>query len=180
MLLFCAFCLAAPSPAQADVYKWVDERGVVNYGDRPPQRVKGARVLDLDAGSLSVVPGIPKEELERLRERDMQRRLQQLELEVEALRGREAAGADSYPAPAEADVDDDFFYGYPVYGYRPKWRRHPGIGAVHRPKPPIAEPRRRGPRQLRSGLAPPPGGLAPLPSGLEPLQWPGSRIQWKR
>lgn len=181
MLLFCALVFAAPSRAHGEVYKWVDERGVVNYGDKPPQRVKGARALDLDAGSLSVVPGIPKDELERLRERDMQTRVRQLELEVEELRARQAgrAAADAEPAGPYA-YDDGYYYGYPVYGYRAGWRRYPGSGSMHPPKPPIARPRSSGPAQLHSGLAPPPRGLAPLQSGLEPLSWPAPRMSWKR
>ena len=32
-------------PAAADTYKWVDERGVVNYSNSPPAGVKSARPL---------------------------------------------------------------------------------------------------------------------------------------
>ena len=89
--LLLALCLFSPTVGHADVYKWVDEHSVVNYGDRPPPSVKGARPLSSTAGSPSVVPGIPKEELARLREDDAHLRLQQLEREVQELRAQEAA-----------------------------------------------------------------------------------------
>ena len=38
-ILTCALCAAAPT-AYAQLYKWVDESGVVNYGDWPPAGVK--------------------------------------------------------------------------------------------------------------------------------------------
>ncbi len=34
-LLVCGFALAAPAAAQ-QVYKWVDDRGVTHYGEKPP------------------------------------------------------------------------------------------------------------------------------------------------
>ena len=88
-----AVCPLAGSagPACADVFKWVDERGVVNYGDRPPQHIKGSRPRELDVDGATVLPGFPKEELQLLRERGAQRRLRQLEAEVEELRARDAA-----------------------------------------------------------------------------------------
>jgi hypothetical protein len=181
ILLFSALCLAASPRVNADVYNWVDERGVVNYGDKPPQSVKGARPLASEAGSLSVVPGIPREELERLRERDVQRRLRRLELEIDELRAREAGRAAAVAELPEPEFYDSGVYGYPVYGgFRRKWHRHPGFGWIHRPQPPMAKPWRSGPAQLQSGLAPLPSGLAPPPSGLEPLQWSAPRIHWKR
>jgi hypothetical protein len=36
--------LAAAVPAAAQTYKWVDERGVVNYGTKPPRGVQAERV----------------------------------------------------------------------------------------------------------------------------------------
>lgn len=38
--------MAAVQPALAQVYKWVDERGVTHYGERPPQGVKASEVPD--------------------------------------------------------------------------------------------------------------------------------------
>src|ERR1700674_5131450 len=36
--------LALAAPALAQVYKWVDERGVTHYGERPPQGSKASEV----------------------------------------------------------------------------------------------------------------------------------------
>jgi len=36
--------LALAAPALAQVYKWVDERGVTHYGERPPQGGKASEV----------------------------------------------------------------------------------------------------------------------------------------
>jgi Domain of unknown function (DUF4124) len=123
------------TPALAQVYKWVDEGGRVSYGDKPPHRSKAARPLDEGSGLVSVVPGIPKEELERLRERSEQQRLQQLEREVDELRAREQARANAAPEIVYTEVY------VPAYGYRWPSRRftaagHPG----HRPYPPIDKP----------------------------------------
>jgi hypothetical protein len=37
---------AALAPASAQVFKWVDERGVTHYGERPPQGGKATEVPD--------------------------------------------------------------------------------------------------------------------------------------
>ena len=37
---------AATAPVFAQVYKWVDERGVTHYGERPPQGGKASEVPD--------------------------------------------------------------------------------------------------------------------------------------
>jgi hypothetical protein len=43
-LLHFLFFVAAAVPAFAQVYKWVDERGVTHYGERPPQGSKASEV----------------------------------------------------------------------------------------------------------------------------------------
>ncbi len=43
LLHFLAFMIVA-APAFAQVYKWVDERGVTHYGERPPQGGKASEV----------------------------------------------------------------------------------------------------------------------------------------
>lgn len=45
-LLHFLIAVAAIQPALAQVYKWVDERGVTHYGERPPQGVKAREVPD--------------------------------------------------------------------------------------------------------------------------------------
>ena len=71
-LLFAAVVAVAPMPALAQLYKWVDADGTINYGDAPPKGAKDVRVLGKDAGNLTVVPGIPAEQRDRLREREEQ------------------------------------------------------------------------------------------------------------
>jgi len=43
-LLLCAAIAMAAAPAQADVYKWQDEKGRTIYGDTPPPGVKSSPV----------------------------------------------------------------------------------------------------------------------------------------
>jgi len=43
-LLHFLFFVATALPAFAQVYKWVDERGVTHYGERPPQGSKASEV----------------------------------------------------------------------------------------------------------------------------------------
>jgi Domain of unknown function (DUF4124) len=132
------------TPALAQVYKWVDEHGMVNYGDKPPLRSKAAHALDEGAGSLSVVPGIPKDELDRLRRQDDRQRLQRLEREVEELRAQAHARVNDVPQTVYVESYVPA-YGYPVYGYpgyghgpqRSHGVRKPGL----RPQHPIVEPR---------------------------------------
>jgi hypothetical protein len=138
ILLLSTLLVAAPWPALAQVYKWVDENGVVNYGDKAPPGSKNARPFAEGSGSVSVVPGIPKEELERLRKQDEQRRVQQLEREVDELRARERARENAVPETVYTEVY------VPAYGYPPRPPRPPGAGRpgyrpeqpIHRPKPP--------------------------------------------
>src|SRR5262249_59074660 len=40
------FLAVAAAPAFAQVFKWVDERGVTHYGERPPQGAKATEVQD--------------------------------------------------------------------------------------------------------------------------------------
>lgn len=140
--------LIVPSWTAAQVYKWVDENGVVNYGDKPPARTKSAKPLAENGGSVSVVPGIPKDEMDQMRQRDMQRRVQQLENEVDELRARARDAAVPYPVPTDVYVPA-YAYGYDYgYGYG---RRRPPIAGNPGPRPehPIAGGPNR-PRQVRS------------------------------
>jgi hypothetical protein len=150
LLLVCALCLAATAQVRADMYKWVDDRGVVNYGDRLPPRAKDPRPLELEVDGTASIRGIPKEELLLLRERDAERRLQQLEAEVEELRSREATPAAA-PAAEQSEARASWYpvYGFPASGYGRKRVRHPEAGQPSRPMHPIARPlpERRSTRQ---------------------------------
>jgi hypothetical protein len=54
--------LAAPLGARADTYKWTDERGVTTYGGKPPAGARNVRRVDINAGTLSIVPAPPRRE----------------------------------------------------------------------------------------------------------------------
>ena len=139
--LVAVLMLGLPTVASAELYKWIDETGAVTYGDTPPARAKSLRVLGKDAGTLSVVPGIPPDEMERLRERERELRVRRLELEVEELRLREQALAQAqrdqaYVEPAQAVVYGGGYWpgGYPIDSkVRDKrfWPRYP----AHRSRP---------------------------------------------
>jgi hypothetical protein len=88
------------------------------------------RPLGKDSGTVSVVPGLSKEEKERMREREDQLRLQRLEREVEELRARDQAREYAQPEVIYTDVY------IPAYGYgrpygrdidrvRPRTQPHP-------------------------------------------------------
>jgi hypothetical protein len=125
----------APEAAMSELYKWVEADGSVNYSNTPPPRTKNARLVGMDSGTVSVVPGMSKEEKDRLREREDQLRLQRLEREVEELRAREQAREYAQPEVIYTDVY------VPAYGYgRPLHRRN--IDHVkRRPEHPIVKPR---------------------------------------
>lgn len=55
-LLLCAAAL----PVQAQVYRWVDDRGVINYGNKPPERAGRVTRLNGDESRLSIVPAAPR------------------------------------------------------------------------------------------------------------------------
>lgn len=105
--LLVGLLVAAPLTAQATLYKWVDENGVVNYGDKPPANAKQKKELDESKSSLSVFPGMSKEELAVLRERDAQARVERLERELAELRARPAP-----PAPPVYDVQPGYVPSY--------------------------------------------------------------------
>lgn len=140
-LLVTLFLLAAlPLAAHAGLYKWVDENGVVNYGDAPPADAKKATLLDESTSSLSVFPGMSKDELDRLRNRSEQLRVERLEREVAELRARAATpppAPEAQPAYAPSYV--------PVYvvprRVHPRQVHVPVRGAPVRKTPPFASMR---------------------------------------
>ena len=102
--LFCLILalLIAAAPAWADIYKWVDEKGVVNYSATPPAKKAEVKspVKTLDTGesrlSLYTPARLPEAPRENTSE-PLRNRVEQLENQLAAERGRR-----SY-ASAEAD-----------------------------------------------------------------------------
>jgi hypothetical protein len=88
--------LGIAAPAAAQTYRWLDPEGRVHYGDAPPAQARELRALNAERSTLSVVPGLSKEDLAAARKRSEQARIEQLEREVAALRDR--------PAPAPTTI----------------------------------------------------------------------------
>jgi hypothetical protein len=126
--------LAMPAAVLAQLYKWVDEDGGVNYGDTPPPKAKN--VQPVRQGSVSVVPGVPKDQMDGMRERDDQRRRERAQREADEARAAEKARAapPNEPQTADSYVSD--------YGYWPTRPRPPNVGK-NKPSPgqPVAKPK---------------------------------------
>jgi hypothetical protein len=127
-----ALVLASAAPcATAQLFKWIDDEGVVNYGDSPPP---GIRVLPVTHGTVSSVGGVPKQQMEEMRARDQQRKAQRA--------GRDADEVATVPGPTAVPTDDvQYAEGYAAgYGYPPR-RLRPAAPTVRpRPEQPIANP----------------------------------------
>ena len=76
--------IAAAPAAPAEIYRWVDERGVVNYGSKPPEGAKKVRQLDENAVTVSTIPAPPPPSAERQRQRELalEARVERLEREL--------------------------------------------------------------------------------------------------
>lgn len=133
---------ALAAPAAGEVFKWVDTNGVVTYGDRPPPTASKVRPLDEANARLSIVPGMPREEIERERERGLRRQLEQAQLEIDALKARPTTTTIQMAPP-----NDD----YPVYwgGYAVGYPGYPnhrrGFGKDRWPPHATQVPVRNGP-----------------------------------
>jgi hypothetical protein len=86
-------------PVHAQIYKWVDDKGVVNYSGTPPANRKSV-ALDEEQGRVSTIQAVDYSKSgAALRERALQERLARLEEEV--ARGRQTAALEA-AAAAEA------------------------------------------------------------------------------
>lgn len=106
-----AIAIAAPAAATAQIYKWVDDRGGVTYGNVPPPGAKKLTELDEDSGRVSTVPGLSPEQMARSRELELAARVERLERELYEARARAAAAPVAYPYPAY----DPGYASYPAY-----------------------------------------------------------------
>jgi Domain of unknown function (DUF4124) len=59
-LVFVICALAATVPANAQVYRWVDDRGVVNYASKPPGDGRPRVRIDHLESRISVIPIAPR------------------------------------------------------------------------------------------------------------------------
>jgi hypothetical protein len=87
-----------PLALAAATYKWIDENGVVNYGNTPPAAARQVRQLDEEAGRVSTIPAVPKAQIERESDRLLRARVTRLEEELEDLRRARAAATVPMPA----------------------------------------------------------------------------------
>lgn len=134
---------AAALPAHAQIYKWVDERGVTNYSSQPPADPKAVRKLGLVENRLSVYTPDHAlvQAIEALHQRNNQalsERVDLLERQLEAeRRARElVAAAATQPALCPGGLDCyGISSGYYPYGfglpYVPARFRHRGILQTH-------------------------------------------------
>ena len=126
-LLIAALAAAVPGLARAEVYKWIDDKGVVNYGDQPPASSKNAMPLDATTSTLSVVPGLPQDVLQRELERALEWRVNQLEQELNDQRVRAAMSATAPALDTTGMAMGARLYGYPVVFARPVPPRRPHV-----------------------------------------------------
>lgn len=138
-----AVVLAGPVGAQ--LYKWVDEKGVTNYGSAPPANARNVERVDESNPRVSTVPGLKPEDVKAGEDRALQQKIDRLERDLEAQR---RATAD---AQARADADaqwrerciadrrldcDDPSRGQLEY-YEPGWAPYypPAVRPVPPPRP---------------------------------------------
>jgi hypothetical protein len=139
-ITFVALAAAAlPAAAgAAELYRWVDEKGVVNYGDKPPAAAKNVRTLDENAAPLSIVPGLSPETMLRERERAAEARVGQLERELLASQARERAAVQAAATAAQqlaADRAEPQVVLVPVHAPRRAVPPHARPQPPHRPPP---------------------------------------------
>lgn len=119
--------------ASAQLYKWVDDNGVVNYGDSPPA---GVRVQPVTHGTVSSVSGGPRQQVEASAQRDSSRRAQRAPREInETMNVSVNSGAGS-------SDDPDYIAGYAPYYAYPRREVARAADAIdrRRPEQPIAKP----------------------------------------
>jgi len=116
-------------------YKWIDDKGVVNYGNAPPAAARQVRQLDDEASRVSTIQGVSRAQLERENDFLLRARIARLEAEIEAQ--RRASTVQPVPMPVY-----DPYYAYPplVAGYAPVYgvpyywpRTRIGYRPVHAP-----------------------------------------------
>lgn len=57
---FVVCALAAAVPASAQVYRWVDDRGVINYASKPPGDGRSTVRIDQQESRVSIIPTAPR------------------------------------------------------------------------------------------------------------------------
>jgi hypothetical protein len=151
LALYAAMCLLPVTALAGDtVHRWVDERGVVNYGDAPPEGRKSTPVRTIDPLTVTGSPSparaaTPSAPAGGVTDRDAVQREVETALQRERASAARESAARQEAAMAEArrrcleqrrvDCDDPVLLEEPLYGVPPRIiRRHPPL------YPPIARP----------------------------------------
>ncbi|MCX7153741.1 MAG: DUF4124 domain-containing protein [Proteobacteria bacterium] len=137
--------LALPTAA-GTLYRWVDEKGTVNYSSEPPPGT-GVKVQTLTPPPVPSYDGAAALAAIEKQNRELQARLDRLQREVEELKqARAVAAAPALPqqvasAPADPCANDprsNCSRGYGTeYDYLPVYYRTVVVGARPRPLPPF-------------------------------------------
>ena len=154
-------------PAWAQIYKWVDEKGVVNYSSRPPA---GRKSTVFDPSSVSVSTYTPDESLTQTArampsatERALAERIASLERRLEAERHSRQLLAEAQVRALDVRFEqclrdrrvDCEYAGFEPY-YAPYWATVVVSPRHHRHFRP------QGPVRPRAGSAPPRPAYAPV------------------
>lgn len=149
--LYAAMCMLPVTSFAGDtVHRWIDERGVVNYGDAPPEGRKSTPVRTIDPLTVTGSPpparaATPPAPVGGATDRDAVQREVESALQRERASAARESAARQEAAMAEArrrcleqrrvDCDDPVLLEEPLYGVPPRIiRRHPPL------HPPIARP----------------------------------------
>lgn len=140
-----AAAFAAPFAARADIYKWIDEKGVINYSNiKRPAGVKNVERFEEER--ISTVPAaVSSEQIAARREVELQARVERLERDLyEAQQSAAPIGAGYDPyyagyASSPFPMFDYPLYGYPAFGPGAWWgghfRRFPNRPVIVKPVP---------------------------------------------
>jgi hypothetical protein len=155
LYLACATALL-PWPAAGEIYKWVDENGVVNYGESPPQN-RQSKVVDVERARLSVYTPAPasnapadqrlSQQIDRL-ERELASKRSEADADAQRAAERELQRLERCRMDRRVDCDEVVLEDYPpavIYAPPAYWKPHrPPIHAKPAPRPrplPREEPR---------------------------------------
>ena len=105
-LLATALIAALALPAAAGtLYRWVDEKGTVNYSSEPPPAAKGVKVQTLTPPPVPSYDGAAALAATERQNRELQARLDRLQREVEELKqARAVASAPALQPPVPQQV----------------------------------------------------------------------------
>jgi hypothetical protein len=132
-IIACVLCAAAPT-THAQLYKWVDDSGVVNYGDWPPA---GAKLQPVNHGTLS---SVADRALVAPPDRAPGASRNAPRTTGPATNVRNAGSPSTAPAlPSDADVVGTYapYYGYGSRPVAAAAERRPANASVERPLLPI-------------------------------------------